>query len=207
MNAIEWVDRCGLRAVFLQESTESAAGCTAARARVSSGTSQPDADLPSAFGQSNTWYANALADKMAGTDACGVGETEISASFNSSFTDWDYGVSGVPAAGKYNFLTVVLHELGHGLGFLGSMTSDGGIGSWGRSSGRPDIYDRFSFTATGAGAGLLSFPSPSLALGAELVSGRIYFGGDNAIAANSGRSPKLEKQSSTPQPRVQLFTP
>ena len=40
-------------------------------------------------------------------------------------------------------MSVVLHELGHGLGFAGSMDVDGALGSWGLGTAFPIIYDRF----------------------------------------------------------------
>ncbi len=47
---------------------------------------------------------------------------DIVANFNSNFPNWFFGTGGATPAGKYDFKTVVLHELGHGLGFLGAGT-------------------------------------------------------------------------------------
>ena len=127
------------------------------------------------FGFEETWYAAALADKLIGSQSCAAlaGETsEITVIFNSTF-DWDFNTSGIPVPGKINFMTVVLHELGHGLGFYGSATAsslEGGFGNpcsdtnpdgtfIGCYLSPPDIYDRF--VATGSGAPLLGFASPS----------------------------------------------
>ena len=150
----------------------------------------------------NTFYAAALADKLSGARFCAAlvaGTTgEISANFNSTFTNWDFGTNGVPVAGKYGFLTVVLHEIGHGLGFLGSMSASGGIGRYGyfqNPSNQVDIYDRFA--VTGAGATLLSFANPSAALGAQLVSNNTFFSGITARMNNGGQSPKLETHNFT----------
>jgi hypothetical protein len=154
------------------------------------GSAGPTFFCTSAAGQANTFYSNALADKLAGADACAPGQPEINASFNSAVTDWEFGVSGTPVAGKVSFMTIVLHELGHGLGFYGSMSVSSGVGSWGELPGVPDIYDRFAFT--GGGQALLSLVSPSLALGAQLVGGSIFFIGPNARGANGGAFPKLE---------------
>ena len=91
----------------------------------------------------------------------------------------------------YSFMTVVLHELGHGLGLLGSTRASGGVGTY---SSTPYIYDRFA--ATGAGVALLSFANASVALGAQLVSNDTYFKGAHAIATN-GTAPKLETHDFT----------
>jgi hypothetical protein len=151
----------------------------------------------SAGGLANTFYANALADKLGGGDACAAGNEEIDADFNSTFANWDFGTTGVPVAGKYSFSTVVLHELGHGLGFFGSMTSSGGVGSFGRgASALPDIFDRFAIN--GSSQALLSFANPSAALGAQLVSNNIFFNGANAVGA--GGMAKLESALNPFQP-------
>jgi hypothetical protein len=147
-------------------------------------------------GVANTFYPAALADKLNGSQSCAAAvgvSSEISASFNSAFTNWDFGTSGVPVSGKYNFMTVVLHEIGHGLGFYGSMTAAGGIGSFGYAPSFPAFvapYDRFA--VTGAGVALLSFSNPSAALGSQLVSNDTYFSGLAAVAINSGSRPKLD---------------
>ena len=158
------------------------------------GSAGPAAICGTAGGQSNTYYAAALADKLQGTAFCaalGGRVFEINANLNSTFTNWDFGTTGAPVAGKYNFLTVVMHEIGHGLGFYGSMSmAANGNGSF---RATPDIYDRFA--VTGAGAALLGFANPSLALGSQLVSNNTFFNGTNARAGNGGASPKLETHS------------
>lgn len=72
----------------------------------------------------NTWYPAALADRLAGMDL-DPGENDVDAQFNSAFgttcdfpAGWYYGLDGVPTGEDSDLLTVVLHELGHGLGFL-----------------------------------------------------------------------------------------
>jgi hypothetical protein len=125
----------------------------------------------------NTFYAAALADKINGSAFCAalVGEThEIQANFNSSFADWEFGTTGVPVSGKYNFMTVVLHEVVHGLGFFGRMTSNGTTGTL--SSSLPYIYDQFA--VTGTNISLLDtgvFPRPSTQLHDQLTSDNTWF--------------------------------
>src|SRR5690554_4830354 len=70
----------------------------------------------------NDYYAGALADQIAGTDLS-PGEVDIIAMFNSDF-DWYYGLDGAPTNNAFDLVSVVLHELGHGLGFVSSGSYD-----------------------------------------------------------------------------------
>lgn len=74
---------------------------------------------------SATWYAVALANSLSNSDINGS-SAEISAQFNVSIdnnnnclnnTNWYYGLNGVRPSGTIELLSVLLHEIGHGLGF------------------------------------------------------------------------------------------
>jgi hypothetical protein len=150
-----------------------------------------------------TWYVSALANKLAGEDL-DPSKSDIYAQFNSTF-NWYFGVTGSPALGSYDFMTVVLHELTHGLGMTGSLKVVNGTGGWGfvhTSSAPyyPFAYDRYA--VNGSGSTLIDtnlYPNPSASLAAQLTSNNVYFGGANARSANSGYSPKLY----APNPWVQ----
>jgi hypothetical protein len=138
--------------------------------------------------RTNTFYPVGLANALAGTDLNG-GTAEIRANFNSSFDAWYLGTDGNTPPNDYDLVTVVLHELGHGLGFFASMDGTGGVGSWGDQN-IPVIFDRF--IVNGANQRLIdAFPNPSTALGAQLVGDDLFFDGANAIAAAGGSKPKL----------------
>jgi hypothetical protein len=71
----------------------------------------------------NTWYSQALANSLAGSDLSG--NADLSAQFNSNINgsagclgglSWYYGLDANPGS-DIDFVTVVLHEIGHGLGF------------------------------------------------------------------------------------------
>jgi hypothetical protein len=71
----------------------------------------------------NTWFPQALANKFAGTDLF-PDASDINATFNSAIgttcpfpRPWYYGLDANPPGGQLDFVSVVLHELGHGLGF------------------------------------------------------------------------------------------
>jgi len=93
----------------------------------------PDKDL---------YYPSALANAIAGKDL-DPSSAEIIARFSSG-TAWYYGTDGRPPFARYDLVTVVLHELCHGLGFLSSDTYDSysGVGTL----DRPTAFDAFTRT-------------------------------------------------------------
>ncbi len=150
------------------------------------------------FPYASTWYPAALANALAGSDLNGA-TAEITARFNSERTDWYFGTDLNTPFLKYNFATVVLHEIGHGLGFFGSMRYDSGVGSWGytptgSSVVYPMIYDRF--TENGYGQSMLTFGNPSTALGTQLTSNYLFFDGVNTRQANGGATAPIYAPSS-----------
>ncbi|MEM0963827.1 MAG: T9SS type A sorting domain-containing protein, partial [Bacteroidota bacterium] len=117
---------------------------------------------------------------------------DIVGTFNSNQPAFYFGLDGNPPAGQFDFVTIALHELAHGLGFIGSGLVDDGtggrectgvrnIGCWGYFGGNPTgfplVFDRF--VENGAGQSFLNqtlFPNPSSQLstyfrGQDLVLG------------------------------------
>ncbi len=139
--------------------------------------------------QPGTWYVNALANALAGSDL-DPARSDITAMFASTGVTWYFGTDGHPPAGHYDFVTTVLHEIGHGLGFTKlANISDTGVGTWDSGTGSPDIYDRF--VRNGAGVSILSFPNHSPSLGAQLESNDLFFSGVNADSGIGGGPIKL----------------
>jgi hypothetical protein len=99
---------------------------------------------------------------------------DIIAAFNSTFPNWHFGTVPAPA-GKYDFESVVLHELGHGVGFLGAgRVGTGGVGSVKLGTPpNPTAYD--IFTEDNAGKRLTKYPDGSVALGNALTSGNVFY--------------------------------
>lgn len=92
------------------------------------------------------WYHVALANKLANTDL-NTTNYEINATFNSAVggatclsVGWYLGFDGNEGT-QIELLPVVLHELGHGLGF--STTTNGSTGAWNTSF--PSIFDHFLY--------------------------------------------------------------
>ena len=136
-------------------------------------------------------YPVALAEARC---ACNLTSTEINANFNSTFASWYFGIDGNPGSSQYDFYSVVMHELGHGLGFLGSFGVSGSNGQWGytvNGTKYPMAYDTFEYSAATGGNQLINtgvYANPSADLKTQLTDGSVYFGGPNAVATNGGRA-------------------
>ncbi len=140
--------------------------------------------------QINVAYPGALAEKLAGQDLNDPSEFDISASFNSDF-DWYYNSTGTPGVNQYDLISVVLHELGHGLGFVDTYNFVSGTGDYGSfTDGLPFVYD-VNIENTGGTNLYQSFASPSTQLGSQLVSNNLFYNSALAISNNGGQRPKI----------------
>lgn len=90
----------------------------------------------------NTLYSVALAESIANVDL-NPGVVDISSQFSSNFTFY-YGLDGQTPAGQVNFLDVVMHEYGHGLGFQNFENEATGA----FLGGLPDVYSTFTYDNT-----------------------------------------------------------
>lgn len=129
-----------------------------------------DAQVPYAM------YPIALAEKISGKSLNKVAEADIVLFVNNS-VNWYLGTDGKTLSLKYDLVTVVLHELIHGLGFIDSMAAGTTTASYG-VSGVPMIYDTFVENAAGKRlTDTLAFRNPSIELLTALTSGQLYFNG------------------------------
>ena len=93
----------------------------------------------------------------------------------------------------------MLHELGHGLGFISSLSGvtydsngnpiDNGLGYWGAGGSYYLVFDKYAQDL--AGTSVINYQSGSSALGHVLRSQNLYWGGPDGVAANNGVRPKL----------------
>lgn len=127
----------------------------------------------------NTVFYNApLAEKLLKTDLNAPSSPDIYAYFNKKAT-WYFGTDGNTPSGQFDFVTVVLHELCHGLGFLGSMTvTDDQLGIWSYGSHYPFAYDQFIYNGNNEQIiNTRTFPNPSALLYQQLTGSDLYFDG------------------------------
>jgi hypothetical protein len=137
----------------------------------------------------NYWYYQSLANRLNGTDLSAA-NPDINATFNSNIDAgcfgpgfvWYYGYDGLESPTQIELLPVVLHEMGHGLGF--STQTSGTTGNYlGSPSGFPTIFDHFLYddvaglhwdqmtpaqrVASAINTGHLTWDGPSGVLGAQ----------------------------------------
>ncbi len=150
-------------------------------------------DFPGA--QPGTWYGEALADKIYGDDISGPAIPDIVANFSSTFA-WYYGRDGKAPPGTYDFVTVVLHEIGHGLGFFGSAVASGTLGLYGfegpATEFYPAIYDHF--IQNKSKTAILEVDDPGIVstdLGSFLQSDNLFNSSEAAAKGNSHKHPKV----------------
>lgn len=139
----------------------------------------------------NTLYPIALANKIAQYDLDPINE-DIVCNFNINYNSWYFGTNGSTPFNKYDFVTVVLHELMHGLGFysLPDVNSNG-IGTLLSFVPYYSIYDKF--VQNTGGQSIKSFPEGSIQLGNQLTGNALTWNGYNAYNQNtpSGLNPKI----------------
>jgi len=155
----------------------------------------------------NVWYPSSLADAIAGVDLQPT-HPDLDIFLNST-TDWYYGLDGSCPFWKYDLVSCVLHEIGHGLGFYSiANVNSQNEGSFSLEiepfasalasfplpnlNGEPLVYDLF--VQNNQGDNLIDttlYPNPSTLLVNELTGDDLYFSGPNAMAANNNNRPKI----------------
>lgn len=122
------------------------------------------------------WYPSALAESIAGVNLNGT-EADITITINKNIS-WSYTTDGTRQAFKYDLMTVVLHEIAHGLGFTTSMNLAGNNetqAQWG-VEGLPLIYDIFLQRSNGqvlTNSAIIG--NPSTQLKAAITSQNVFF--------------------------------
>ncbi|GAB5554217.1 MAG: hypothetical protein Sapg2KO_38080 [Saprospiraceae bacterium] len=137
-------------------------------------------------------YPIALAESLFSRNFNGENE-DIGVSINSSY-DWYYGLDGNVRQRHHDLVTLVLHEIGHGLGFNSSdRITDEGMGKF---STPPRIFDAFLGIQNPFIGGTENYlyltdttiyNNPSFELFDQFVSERIVFADASVKHANSNQ--------------------
>ena len=135
------------------------------------------------------WYpaalANALNSEKKDLDDL---NPEVTARFNSNslYVNWYFGLDAKPGARQYDFVTAVLHELGHGLGLISQETYNERLKTF--SNNNPTIFS--GFVANKAGRRLSDIPSIDSNF-ESFVTNELFWVGEKGKSANQNTEIKL----------------
>jgi|GEM_PF-3804626 len=101
--------------------------------------------------QPDTWYSIALANRLHGMDMTNIVDVKITVS-RENLDKFSYNTNGECPDDKYDFVTTILHEIGHGVGFSSSVDGNGEEAKYGKAATGgifPNIYDRYIINEDG----------------------------------------------------------
>ncbi len=134
----------------------------------------------------NTAYPLALANSIAGEDLA-PGFPDIVTTFNNQRTDFYFGLDGQTPTGQFDFVSIVLHELGHGLGFTGTTNQGNGIGF--NSGTFQNVYDLT--VELGNGTRIIDLGFGTDEQQNAIISNNLFQGGPQAQLALEGTRPRM----------------
>ena len=138
--------------------------------------------------ENNTYYCSALGNQLAGYNFSS--QLDIRIEMNSTI-NFHYGVAGKTGNTEYDYLTIMLHEISHGLGFSAIISQNGAYTyNPGGVTDNPGIFERQLFQ------GLNGPCMTELTMGqraALIISGNLYAGapGSHLLEANGGERVKM----------------
>ena len=148
-----------------------------------------DPENPAPF-QANTWYPKSLGESLIEQHIGDENSPDIIVRINSAFL-WYTKTDGNVLPGHYDLVSIMLHEIGHGLGFTSSARTE--TDNFGNTRGIlrfgnfPMIYDTFLRTRDGARlVDTTRFENSSFELYRAFISEDINFRDISVIRANGG---------------------
>ena len=154
--------------------------------------------------QTKTWYPSSLWNQLAGYDATTMNDIRIE--MNSIYS-WYHGTDGKTPSSLYDYPSVILHEVNHGLGFADNIFYESGNSYSGifyyidfddngnyKATDCPNIFSRQLFQGTSGPCVTELTQSQRAAL---LVSNNLYAGapGSKLLQANGGARVKVHAPS------------
>ena len=144
--------------------------------------------------QSDYYYPIAVAEKMIGFNQNG-NNSDIEASFNSNFSNWYIGTDGIPTNSQIDLLSVVIHELGHGLGYIGNISAN--TTNQTASHNNLCIFDKFIIDEfNNPATNTTIYPNPSNKLYQLITSDSLYHSNVGILSENNNVKAKLYAPSS-----------
>lgn len=161
--------------------------------------------LPYPAPVANTWYPQALANAINGADLA-PGQADIRAQFNSSLgnpgcmpgTAWYYGLDAKPPPGAIDLVTVLLHEFGHGEGFVTFVNLSTGA----KFMGFDDAY-MLNLENHGAIPALYPAMTDAQRVAASIADPNLHWVGANVLAEAAA----IPLTAGFPGAHVQMFAP
>jgi hypothetical protein len=141
----------------------------------------------------DVYYPVALVEKLQEEQLTGRNVPDIQATFNSTIS-WYLGTDMNTPADKYDFVSTVLHEIAHGLGFTGFFEADVAkkTGSYGFRNRLPAVFDTFvqdlQFNHL---CDHEHYANPSASLYNAFISDRLYSGSYLGSLWNKSARPRL----------------
>lgn len=143
--------------------------------------------------RNNVWYPVAMAEKIAGEELNEPEDYEIYMSFSNAI-DWYQGTDQNTPTGKYDMVSVVLHEIAHGLGYTSNtFVEDSGTGTYTIVGGtNPIIFD--TSLENGSGENLImEYQNNTTAFGGQITGEDLFF---NSFSFGGSSLPQLYAPSS-----------
>ena len=146
------------------------------------------------------FYPIALAEKIARRELNNPNEADIIANFNRN-NEWYFGTDGLTPKGQTDMVTVVLHELAHGLGFIGFFNvvkrADDGKPLGQYLADLPSVYDCFIENGQPVRrlvASSKEYPNNSAELNQQLTGNDLFVNGA-LLRQNTGQKLRLHAKS------------
>jgi hypothetical protein len=142
----------------------------------------------------NYYYPIAVVEKITKTELSGSSFPDITATFNKD-SKWYFGTDGNTPELLYDFVSVVLHEIGHGLGFHGFFLVTGNTGLYARTGGDVGDVSAYDLMVVNHKNQMLAdtnyFEIPSENLYSALTSKLLYSSSPVATANNGNVKPSI----------------
>ncbi|QGY44092.1 T9SS type A sorting domain-containing protein [Maribellus comscasis] len=129
----------------------------------------------------DVYYPVALVEKLLAEEV-NPGKSDIICNFNENMP-WYFGTDGNTPSTSYDFVTSVLHDIAHGLGFYGFFKDENGMGYLDNANNLPSIYDYLVFNDLNQQiSNKVLFESPSVELHEQLTSNKLKLNHTNIVS-------------------------
>ncbi len=123
----------------------------------------------------NTFYPVAIVEKILEREITGSSDPDFEAQFNQD-VDWYFGVDQNTPPNQYDFVSIVLHEIAHGLGYTGFFYANESDAGYGHGDSSPASFDEYIHNYNSQQlTDTALFTNPSSQILTQLTSGFLQF--------------------------------